>query len=173
MQNLFSFQEKKSNDMYFCSYSDFLLPSDHVVEKMSASHANENEIYILYFILLKITDLCRGTGGPPHPGVRTSRDGEAARHDGRTVSPPGLHHHSEGAGHVPDLPGQPHHPGRQGCCRTPPGLCEVGGTAEEREEGTVDGVPAGAGLGLQGQLPHYAVICSRRSICVYVGDLTI
>ena len=34
----------------------FLLPSDHVVEKMSVSHANENEIYILYFILLKITD---------------------------------------------------------------------------------------------------------------------
>ena len=77
-----------------------------------------------------------------------------------------------GAGHVPDLPGQPHHPGRQGCCRTLPGLCEVGGTAEEREEGTVDGVSAGAWLGSQGQLPQHLVICSRRSICVCGGDLT-
>ena len=34
----------------------FLLPSDNVVEKMSVSHANENEMYILYFILLKISD---------------------------------------------------------------------------------------------------------------------
>ena len=46
---------------------------------------------------------------------------------------------------------------RQGSYRAPPGLCEVGGAAEEREEGKVDDGPAGAGLGLQGQLPHHPV----------------
>ena len=30
-----------------------LLPSDHAVDKMSVGHANENEIYILYFILFE------------------------------------------------------------------------------------------------------------------------
>ena len=34
----------------------WLLPSYHVVDKMSVGHANENEIYIMYFILFENTD---------------------------------------------------------------------------------------------------------------------
>ena len=44
------FAGKKSHDMYFCSYSEFSVAPDLVVEKMSVSHANEIEIYNLYFI---------------------------------------------------------------------------------------------------------------------------
>ena len=33
--------EKKLHDMYFCSYYNFLLPSDHAIDKMSVSHTNE------------------------------------------------------------------------------------------------------------------------------------
>ena len=36
---IISLGKKKSHDMYFCSYSDFSVASDHLVEKMSVSHA--------------------------------------------------------------------------------------------------------------------------------------
>ena len=51
-----SIWREKHNICIFAVILIFLLPSDHVVEKMSVSHANENEINILYFLLLKITD---------------------------------------------------------------------------------------------------------------------
>ena len=43
---------------YFAIILICLLPSYHGVEKMSVGHANENEIYIMYFIVycLKITE---------------------------------------------------------------------------------------------------------------------
>ena len=42
-----------------CNFADiriYLLPSDHAVDKMSVGHVNENEIYLLYFNCLEITD---------------------------------------------------------------------------------------------------------------------
>ena len=53
---IFPFGEKNYTTCIFAVILIFLLPADHVVKKMSVSHANENEIYILNFILLKITD---------------------------------------------------------------------------------------------------------------------
>ena len=53
---IFPFEEKNHMLCIFAVIQIFLLPSDHVVEKMFVSQANENEKYILYFILLKITD---------------------------------------------------------------------------------------------------------------------
>ena len=54
--HIFPFGVKNHLICIFAVILIFLLPSDHVVEKMSVSHANENEIYILYFISLKITN---------------------------------------------------------------------------------------------------------------------
>ena len=53
-----SFHLERKNHMIciFAFILIFMLPSDHVVEKMSVSPANENEISILYLISLKITD---------------------------------------------------------------------------------------------------------------------
>ena len=53
MQKYFHFERK---NLMICSFAVILLPSDHVVEKMSVSHANENEIYNLYLLSLKITN---------------------------------------------------------------------------------------------------------------------
>ena len=52
-----SFHLERKNHMIciFAVILIFLLPSYRVVEKMSVSHANENEIYILCFISLKMT----------------------------------------------------------------------------------------------------------------------
>ena len=52
-----SFREKITCYVMLCIFAViliFMLPSYHVVKKMSVGHANENEIYILYFILLKL-----------------------------------------------------------------------------------------------------------------------
>ena len=54
--NLFIWREKNHMVCIFSVMRIFLLPSHHVAEKMSLSHANENERYILYFVLLKIND---------------------------------------------------------------------------------------------------------------------
>ena len=49
----------------------FRLPSDYVVEKMSVSHANENEIYNLYFILLKILIIDSYTPPTVQPSIQS------------------------------------------------------------------------------------------------------
>ena len=48
--------KEKIHGMYFCSYSDFSVSLWSCGGKMSVGHANEYEIYILYIILVKITD---------------------------------------------------------------------------------------------------------------------
>ena len=44
---------EKSHDMYFAVILICMLPSDHAVDKMSVSHTNKNEIYMLYFVWFK------------------------------------------------------------------------------------------------------------------------
>ena len=52
---IYQFREKNNMICIFAVNMTFLLSSECVVEKMSVSHANENEIYIIYFLSLKIT----------------------------------------------------------------------------------------------------------------------
>ena len=98
--------------------------------------------------------------------VKNNCDGEAAGHHGRAVLLPGVHHCVEGAGHVPDCLGGPHHPHSPGGCKAHAGDHEAGGTDEE---GAVDGVSPGARLGEEGQLPHPTVIVLIGDILVKLG----
>ena len=56
MHTSFNLERKNLMICIFAVILIFLLALDHVVEKMSVSHGNENEINTLYFISLKITD---------------------------------------------------------------------------------------------------------------------
>ena len=53
MQNYGHLEQKNQMICIFAVILICLLPSDHVIDKMSVGHTNENEMYILYFILFE------------------------------------------------------------------------------------------------------------------------
>ena len=56
MHNSCHLEQKNQIIWIFAVILICLLPSDHAVDKISVGHTNENEIYVLYFILFEITD---------------------------------------------------------------------------------------------------------------------
>ena len=53
MHDSCNLEQKNHMIFIFAVILIFLLPSDHAVDKMSVGQTNENEIYILYFILFE------------------------------------------------------------------------------------------------------------------------